>query len=88
MADQNIITTMGEAGDPLSRGDLLCKVYNGLSVLEVVRQRLLVAEEQPLRPEEPLGMATMLATVIDEINNAITDGSAINPTLLNCGSAA
>ena len=63
----------GQAGDPLSRGDLTSKVFNGLSVLEVVRQRLLMAEEQQLREEEPLGMATIIATVIEELNNAITE---------------
>lgn len=72
MIDQ-ITTRNGDAGDPLSHGDLLCKLLNSSSVLEVVRQRLLLAEDQPLRDTEHVGMASMIGTIIKEINSSIVE---------------
>jgi hypothetical protein len=73
MNDHQNKSAEGQVGDPLSRGNLICKVFNSINTLEVIRQRLLLADEKALSDEEPLGIATVIATVIEEINNAITE---------------
>jgi len=76
MSTSDNLAIQGEAGDSLSRGNVTSKVLNGLNVLQVMRQRLLLAEEQELGPDESRGMATMLATVMEEIGSAILEETA------------
>ena len=53
-----------------TKQNLTATLFDSMNVLELIRQRLLLATERELGTEEVLGMATMLGSIKREISSS------------------